>query len=158
MRTPKNFSAEAGLGEFLERFGLEAEPRLLSDWHARTYEVRREGQPFILRVTAAAHRRAEEILGEVAWMGFLRGRGLCVPEIPASRGGREVETEGDFSAVLFEKLTGRAVAEGDFRGGGRWWGGCIVSGRGSSGRGGGRSGTRPIFSMWRLIFRRSWRR
>jgi amicoumacin kinase len=109
---------EERLAELLGRFKLERDAKLLTAWHAFTYEVRREGAPCILRVTADCHRTPEEIDGELEWMEFVRRNGLRIPGlIPAAISRRfEVLNADDtrFTAVLFEKLPGHPVAASDW--------------------------------------------
>ena len=105
---------EAHRSDFFSRFELDATHRLLSDWHAFTFEVARKGEPYILRITDDRHRPPALIEGELEWQRFVRDRGIVAPGIVKSARGRDLESVAavscQFTAVLFEKLDGRAVA------------------------------------------------
>ena len=104
--------------DLLRRYDLEANPKLLSSWHALTFEVKKNGTPFILRVTDSTHRTKSEIEGELAWMIFLKKNGLSVPAVFPSRSNLLAESisvnKVEFNVVCFEKLGGRRVAENDW--------------------------------------------
>lgn len=114
------------LGEILCRYGLSREAKLLSAWHAFTFDVHRGGARYILRMTANNHRSTAEIEGELDWMTQVRADGIAVPQAIRSNRGRWIEcidgADARFSAVLFERLNGKMVSEADWNLGlfGKW--------------------------------------
>ena len=100
-------------------YALDPEIRLLSDWHAFTFAVARQGQPYILRVTPASHQPTAAIRAELEWQHFVIDRGkIDAPRALPSRQGNLAEAfeakPTSFTAVLFEKLSGRPVGAGDW--------------------------------------------
>jgi amicoumacin kinase len=114
----KSRLGESQLADLLDRYDLELETKLLSDWHAFTFEVRRHGVSYILRVTDDTHRTKSEIEGELEWMIFLRANGITVPSVIPSSKGQILEVlkalDSEFTAVLFEKFDGRPVSDSDW--------------------------------------------
>jgi Ser/Thr protein kinase RdoA (MazF antagonist) len=112
---------DARLAEILSRYVLDSEHKLLSDWHAFTFEVQRGGIPFILRISDDSHRSVADIEGELEWIEFARKGGVSAPHVIPSRYGRTTEvidaSPSQFTAVLFEKLRGRSVADADWNAG-----------------------------------------
>jgi amicoumacin kinase len=118
--TPKiksRFNASC-IEEVQKRYGLDAQVKLLSDWHAFTFETYAKGKPYILRVSDDTHRTQADIEAELEWMTFVRNAGIKTPAIIPSIYTRCTEMidsgESRFTAVLFEKLNGRVVSEADW--------------------------------------------
>lgn len=102
------------LKEFLARYHLNSEHKLLGDFENYVYEVMREDQSFILRVTHSSHRSEEEIIGELEWVTFLQHNGANVPTVYHSSNGNWIEKQvaedkSVFYACLFSKVKGEAV-------------------------------------------------
>lgn len=106
------------LEDILRRYGLTPGVKLLSAWHAFTFEVQGSRGRAILRITSGNHRTAAEIAGELDWMAQVRASGIVAPRIIRSNGDEQIESVGAgetcFSAVLFEKLDGLAVSDADW--------------------------------------------
>lgn len=118
------------LETILGRYDLSPDAKLLSAWHAFTFEVHRGGARYILRVTPSKHRTEAEVEGELDWMRRVRADGFMVPRIIRSGGERWIECIGDgddrFSAVLFERLNGKVVGDTDWNSGlFREWGALV---------------------------------
>jgi len=113
-----SFAEASCLTEALDRYTLDPNPKLLSDWHAFTFEAQRNGVRYILRITDDTHRTRDEVEGEIEWMSFVQSKGILVPGvIPANSGERsELIDAGPskFTAVLFEKLDGRPISDPDW--------------------------------------------
>jgi amicoumacin kinase len=115
----KTLLNESLLADLLNRYGLNPGVRLISDWHAFTFEVqKKDGTPYILRVTHDTHRTKSEIEGELKWIMFLQKQGLPVPPVIPSIEDLILEAvmadKSAFTAVLFEKLNGRPVSNADW--------------------------------------------
>ncbi len=99
-------------------FALDGDLRLLSDWHAFTFEGSQRGHAVICRVTPASHRTPAAIGAELEWQQFTIEHGIAAPRaLPSAKGNLlEVFPSGNtsFTAVLFEKLKGRAVGADDW--------------------------------------------
>ncbi|MBC5636581.1 phosphotransferase [Ornithinibacillus sp. BX22] len=106
------------LKEFLARYHLDSEHTLLGDFENYVYEVMREDQSFILRVTHSSHRSEEEIIGELEWVTFLQHNGANVPTVYFSSKGNWIEKQvaednSVFYACLFSKVKGKSVRSRD---------------------------------------------
>ena len=115
---PKTQLEDFTLEEILRRFGLSPNAKLLSAWHAFTFEVQESRTHYVLRITPSNHRTMTEIEGELDWMAQVHADGVVVPRTIRSLGERSIECisagEARFSAVLFEKLDGKAVSDADW--------------------------------------------
>jgi len=104
--------------DVFDRYGLESHYKLLSDWHAFTFETHSRDNSYILRVSDDTHRTQADIEAELEWVAFARNGGVTAPAVIPSIHGRctEVVDAGAsrFTAVLFEKLSGKPVADADW--------------------------------------------
>lgn len=99
---------------FLESFRLESEIKKLGDFENYVFEVYREEQPYILRITHSSHRSADEILAELDWMNYLYEQNVNCPTAFKSTKNQLIEVlpAGDgslFYACLFSKVNGYPV-------------------------------------------------
>lgn len=119
--TVKERLDDARLANVLSRYTLDSGHKLLSDWHAFTFEVYRGGNTFILRISDDSHRSVADIEGELEWIEFARRGGIAAPLIIRSKYGRTTEVidagPSQFTAVLFEKLHGKPVTDADWNAG-----------------------------------------
>jgi len=96
------------------RFAVKA-PRLVSDWHAFTFDAETSAAPCILKVTHSSHRTYDQLEAEVEWLGYLVSKGVRAPRTYASFNLLDVERvpTGDsyFSVVSYEKLTGEPIGD-----------------------------------------------
>lgn len=102
------------LDEFLKKFALENNVKKLGDFENFVYEVYKDGQPYILRITHSSHRSKEEIASELDWMQHLYKAGLSVPEVYTSINGQFVEVipasdDSVFFGCLYARAKGEAV-------------------------------------------------
>lgn len=107
------FSGEV-LDEAALRYKADAsEAKKLGDFENYVYEVKRDGKPYILRLTHSSHRTKEEVLGEQKWINFLNSHGINVSLVHESINGELVETvnvgDTDFYVCLFDKAPGSPV-------------------------------------------------
>lgn len=112
---------DARLADVLSRYTLDSHYKLLSDWHAFTFEVYRGEISFILRISDDSHRSVADIEGELEWIEFARRGGVSAPLVIPSKYGRTTEVieagPSQFTAVLFEKLHGKPVVDTDWNSG-----------------------------------------
>lgn len=112
---------DARLADVFSRYTLDPQYKLLSSWHAFTLEVYRGKTPFILRISDHKHRSRADIEGELEWIEWARKGGVTAPLIIPSQYGQNTEVfdagPSLFTAVLFEKLSGRPVADADWNAG-----------------------------------------
>ncbi len=99
-----------------DRFGGDAGSQtLVSDVENFVFEVTREGEPFILRITHTSHRSAAELRSELDFMGYLSAHGIPAPDpIPSATGElvEEVEANGTrFLATAFSRLPGDSILD-----------------------------------------------
>jgi amicoumacin kinase len=102
------------LYEFLHKYALKKEVKKLGDFENFVYEVYKDGQPYILRLTHSSHRSKEEIASELDWMQHLYKAGLSVPEVYPSINGQLVEAisaadDSVFFGCLYAKVNGEAI-------------------------------------------------
>ncbi|MEN2767753.1 phosphotransferase enzyme family protein [Ornithinibacillus xuwenensis] len=105
---------------FLRAYQLDSTYKLLGDFENYVYEVTKDNQAFILRVTHSSHRLEEEVLGEIEWVNFLHSHDANVPVIYPSRHNKLVEKQiaengTVFYASLFSKVNGSPVRANDDR-------------------------------------------
>lgn len=80
------------------------------------YRFKRDGKPYILRITHSFRRTPELIYGEVDWMNYLAAGGTSVARAIPSAGGQLVEAIDDgaggrFLATAFTYAPGRSIRE-----------------------------------------------
>lgn len=99
---------------FLKTFSLHEEYKLLGDFENFVYEVYRDGDPYILRITHSTHRELEDVYAEIEWIHFLAKHGVNVQTAIQSIHGKYVEfisakDQSVFYASLFTKAPGKPV-------------------------------------------------
>jgi amicoumacin kinase len=102
------------LHHFLTSFGLKTSTKKLGDFENYVFEVFREEQPLVLRITHSSHRGLGDIEAELDWMHFLNQHGVNCPEVYLSSNGHTVEgytvVDGStFFACLYSKVEGAPV-------------------------------------------------
>jgi len=104
---------EQVLNEAARRFGLDADVfTKLGDFENYVYEVRKQGEPCILRLTHSSHREEPAVRAELDWVRYLTDAGVAIPGCIDSLNGRKTEvvpaTSGEtyFTCVMFEKAAG----------------------------------------------------
>jgi Ser/Thr protein kinase RdoA (MazF antagonist) len=70
--------------ECFSRFRVTA-ARLISNWHAFTFETETPAGPCILKITHSFHRTEDQVEAETDWMLFLVSRQVGVPRTNAER-------------------------------------------------------------------------
>ena len=105
------------LDEVAKRYGIQAEGlTLLDGFESYIFEFSRSEGDYILRLGHNIRRRKNHILGEVAWINYLAGRGASVAKAVASDCGELVEfiddqKGGAFMATAFMKAPGHPPSE-----------------------------------------------
>ena len=111
----KHLYSDAIRTEALRRFAftpasLESLPEAS---HSYVYDCKRDGAPYILKITHAMHRQPHNILGELEFINFLADGGVTAPRAVPSVHGNLVETiaadDGEFIVVGYEKAEGALV-------------------------------------------------
>ncbi|GLB60423.1 phosphotransferase enzyme family protein [Cytobacillus sp. NCCP-133] len=103
------------LNRFFHCYSLEQNQyKKLGDFENYVYEVYRNSESFILRLTHSSHRTEAELLAEVDWVNYLNSQGISVPKVFYSDHGKFVELapaeDGSlFYASLFSKVPGTPV-------------------------------------------------
>ncbi|CAM3483054.1 phosphotransferase [Aeromicrobium ponti] len=103
------------LSEFLLVYSMDKKDyKKLGDFENYVYEVYRNEESYILRITHSSHRKHEEILAEVDWVNYLNQQGVKVPEVFQSDHGKIVESvsaeDGSFFyASVFSKAPGKSI-------------------------------------------------
>ncbi|MDR6124394.1 Ser/Thr protein kinase RdoA (MazF antagonist) [Bacillus sp. SLBN-46] len=102
------------LNQFLTRFELELRVKKLGDFENYVFEVYRNDQPFVLRITHSSHRSLGEIEAELDWMNYLNENGVNCPKVFLSSNGHLIERfealdESCFFACLYTKAEGFPV-------------------------------------------------
>lgn len=96
------------------RFRVTA-ARLISNWHAFTFEAETPAGPCILKITHSSHRTEDQLEAETDWMLFLLSKGVGVPRINASINSLWVErvpaSNSYFCVVSYEKLIGEPIGD-----------------------------------------------
>ncbi|KIL34396.1 hypothetical protein SD71_20460 [Cohnella kolymensis] len=97
--------------EAAKRFGLRfGSQRKLGDFENYVFEMERNGELSILRLTHSSHRSEAQIAAELSWISYLVSQGLKIPQCYRSQNGRTtelIEAGGSyFTASLFEKARG----------------------------------------------------
>jgi amicoumacin kinase len=89
--------------------------RLVSNWHAFTFEAETPAGACILKITHSAHRTDDQLEAETDWMLFLVSKGVGVPRINASINSLWVEripvSDSYFSVVSYERLIGEPAGD-----------------------------------------------
>ncbi|OIK19519.1 phosphotransferase enzyme family protein [Bacillus amyloliquefaciens] len=95
--------------------------QFIADAENYVYEIVKDNQAYILKITHTIRRTPEYILGEMEWLHHLTKSGLSAAKPIPSLNGRDVEEvpDGKGGAFLFrvyEKAPGRKVEESDWNG------------------------------------------
>ncbi|MBM7552193.1 phosphotransferase enzyme family protein [Thalassobacillus pellis] len=111
------FSEEI-LNEAAARYHADvSKAKKLGDFENYVFEVQRDGQPFILRLTHSSHRSRQDVEAELQWVNHLHDQGLNVSLVHESSAGRLVEeipiADTAFFVCLFEKAPGNMVKMDD---------------------------------------------
>jgi Ser/Thr protein kinase RdoA (MazF antagonist) len=85
----------------------------LGDFENYVFEVKKNGSPYILRMTHSSHRSKNDVESELQWINFLHSKGLNVSLVHQSEEGNLVEEiafeSSSFFICLFDKAPGRPV-------------------------------------------------
>jgi amicoumacin kinase len=96
------------------RYNITA-ARLISDWHAFTFEAETSTGPCILKVAHSSHRTYDQLEAETDWLLYLVSKGVNVPGIHRSISSLCVEkvpaADSYFSVVSYEKLVGEPIGD-----------------------------------------------
>lgn len=99
-----------------EFFGADATEAIKrGDFENYVYEVKKDKQPYMLRLTHTSHRTKDQVLAELEWVNDLHAKGLQVSKNHLSSNGQLVEEieleEGSFLVCLFDKAPGVSAYE-----------------------------------------------
>ncbi|TDL30934.1 hypothetical protein E2R51_16560 [Jeotgalibacillus sp. S-D1] len=113
----KLFSKEV-LAKAADRYGANAaNAKKLGDFENYVYEVYKENQPYILRLTHSSHRSKSEVLAELEWINYLYHNGINASLVHRSLNGELVEEmqlgDSSFLVCLFDKAPGNPVKMND---------------------------------------------
>lgn len=97
-------------------FGADATDAIKrGDFENYVYEVKKDGKPYMLRLTHTSHRSKDQVIAELEWVNDLHARGLHVSMNHLSLNGELVEElvleDGSFLACLFDKAPGVSAYE-----------------------------------------------
>lgn len=85
----------------------------LGDFENYVYEVHRDSQPYILRLTHSSHRSKDEVEAELNWINYLHENGITVSLVHHSSQGNIVEEiqvkDSSFYVCLFDKAPGESI-------------------------------------------------
>ncbi len=85
----------------------------LGDFENYVFEVKKNGSPFILRLTHSSHRKRSQVEAELQWINYLHKNGVMVSLVHLSESGQLVEEisvgDSSFFVCLFDKALGRQV-------------------------------------------------
>jgi amicoumacin kinase len=109
-----NLFNEEVLKEAADRFSVSIkESKKLGDFENYVYQVTKDGNPYILRLTHSSHREKSQVEAELNWVNFLHSKGVNVSLVKHSNNQLLVEGisvgNSSFFACLFEKAPGRPV-------------------------------------------------
>lgn len=103
------------INQALKAFSLQKDCKKLGDFENYVFEVSKNDEPFILRLTHSSHRNEMELLAEMDWMQYLHKCGIGVPKVfPSINGKLLTEITADdgtcFYASLFSKVPGEQIS------------------------------------------------
>ncbi|MCD4752750.1 MAG: phosphotransferase [Anaerolineaceae bacterium] len=109
------------LQEVVKRFGIKTiNLELLDGFESYIYSFRKDGQSYILRIGHNMHRDPDAVQGEAEFIEYLAKNGIRVGRPVRELSGSLIEIvpaqEGDFSAVVFEKVPGNPPNGMDWEG------------------------------------------
>lgn len=95
--------------------------QFIADAENYVYEIVKDNEPYILKITHTIRRTPEYILGEMEWLHHLTKGGLSAAKPIPSLNGRDVEEVPDgkggaFLLRVYEKAPGHKVEESDWNG------------------------------------------
>ncbi|MEW4025233.1 phosphotransferase enzyme family protein [Bacillus sp. YAF8] len=95
--------------------------QFIADAENYVYEIVKDNEPYILKITHTLRRTPEYILGEMEWLHHLTKGGLSAAKPIPSLNGRDVEEVPDgkggaFLLRVYEKAPGHKVEESDWNG------------------------------------------
>ncbi|MGV3273139.1 phosphotransferase enzyme family protein [Bacillus sp. CIS52] len=95
--------------------------QFIADAENYVYEIVKDNEPYILKITHTIRRTPEYILGEMEWLHHLTKGGLSAAKPIPSLNGRDVEEVPDgkggaFLLRVYEKAPGHKVDESDWNG------------------------------------------
>lgn len=104
--------------EAVKRFGAESDSiEKLGSFENYVFEVTKNGQPYILRLTHSSHRTIRDVEAELNWVNFLNNEGVKAAKANRSENDKMVEVidvpNGAFYVCLFDKAPGRQLEKGD---------------------------------------------
>jgi len=89
--------------------------RLISDWHAFTFDAETSTGPCILKITHSSHRTYDQLEAEAEWLVYLVSKGVRAPRIHQSINSLCVEPvaadNSCFSVVSYEKLVDEPIGD-----------------------------------------------
>ncbi|UCZ71582.1 phosphotransferase enzyme family protein [Bacillus pumilus] len=108
------------LDEATHLYGVQrSDIHFIADAENYVYELKKDGESFILKITHTIRRSPDYILGEMEWLHHLAKGGLSVAKPIASLNGRDIEQVddgqgGSFLLRVYEKASGHKVEEADW--------------------------------------------
>ncbi|MFD2922988.1 phosphotransferase enzyme family protein [Halobacillus naozhouensis] len=94
-----------------------ADAKKLGDFENYVFEVYRNDQPYILRLTHSSHRSKSEVEAELEWINYLHKQGLNASSVhPSTTGDLVAEipiAKGTFYVCLFDQAPGQPVKASD---------------------------------------------
>ncbi|XYR60452.1 phosphotransferase enzyme family protein [Bacillus amyloliquefaciens] len=114
------FEEEKVLAEAGEIYGF-TKFQFIADAENYVYEIVKDNEPYILKITHTIRRTQEYILGEMEWLHHLAKGGLSAAKPIPSLNGKDVEEVPDgkggaFLVRVYEKAPGRKVEQSDWNG------------------------------------------
>ena len=102
------------LEEVADRFDIDiCEVKLIGGFQNFIYEYKKQGKPYILRLTHSSHRSENLIKGELDYILYLSDNGVSASRPVCSKYNRLAEKvdvgKSYFTATSFEKATGRKI-------------------------------------------------
>ncbi|KIL51812.1 phosphotransferase enzyme family protein [Jeotgalibacillus soli] len=102
------------LNEAASRYNADAtEAKKLGDFENYVFEVYKNDQPYILRLTHSSHRNMADVEAELEWINYLHAKAINVSLVHQSKNGSLVEEipvgNTSFFVCLFDKAPGNPV-------------------------------------------------
>jgi Ser/Thr protein kinase RdoA (MazF antagonist) len=113
-KSVESMFSDAVLREAEQHFDLkENQCHKIGDFENYVFQVIKNEEPYILRLTHSSHRTEDQVLAELNWINYLKGQGVDVASSFSSKNGNLVERieveDSYFYACLFEKEPGKPI-------------------------------------------------
>jgi Ser/Thr protein kinase RdoA (MazF antagonist) len=113
-RSVEQLFSEAVIREAEHRFDLDKnKSKKIGDFENYVFQVNRNDEPLILRLTHSSHRTEDQVVAELKWINYLSEHGVSVSSALFSKSGKLVEQidveDSSFYASLFQKAPGNPI-------------------------------------------------